>query len=147
MAKFAKFVLLVSALALPASAIAQSLGPDGRPLVNDRRVGVGLSIPLGGPSAARGKPQLELRSSVAGDANERFLRPRGETSSFRQPDRETRIGFTLEAHPRLTIAGREMPKSDHKLGISTIALVGIAILSGAVVAGLILEDAINDASE
>jgi hypothetical protein len=146
MGKWSHVVLAAAAMSLPAAAAAQMVDPAGHPLGADRRVSVGLSIPLGGGAESSGKPQLELRavadhrSAQASDRESIGWLPRT------QP-RETRIGVTLTEQPRLTIAGRELPEAENKLGISTIAWVAIGVAAAAVVGSLLLVDAINDASE
>lgn len=148
MAKLLQF-LIVATLAIPAPLAAQMLDPAGRPLDGSRRVSLGVTVPFGGPSDTAAKPQLELRAT-AGD--------RRDVAAPRNPDRiylrapnqrlpEARIGFTLEAHPQLTVAGREIPASEDRRGISTIGLVAIGVVAAAVVGGLLFIDAVNDASD
>lgn len=149
MKRWSSGALLAAALALPPSAIAQTFDPAGRPLGADRRVSVGVTLPLGGSAGSAGKPQLELRAvadhrairTVAGDRDSVGWLPRSA-----QP-REARIGLTLAEQPRLTVDGRELPEAERKLGISTIGWVAIGVAAAAVVGGLLFVDALNDASE
>ena len=149
MARISNIVLVAAAMALPASAMAQGLGPAGRPFENERRISVGLAIPLGGPAAARTSPRLELRGSAVDQGNERSHGMPGDTVQrlFPNASRDARIGFTLEARPRLTVAGRELPESENKLGVSTFGWVAIGVAAAAIIGGLLFVDAVRDSSD
>ena len=146
MANWIKVVMLAAALAIPAPALAQAFDPGGRSGFNERRVSVGLAIPLGGSSRAEAGPQLELRSSAGGTPGAQYRALHGDGLIARR-NRDARVGLTLEAQPRFTIAGREQETSEHRLGISTIGLVAIGVAAAAVVGGLLFVDAVNDSSD
>lgn len=153
-------LLFASAVASPASAIAQSIDPacnpvcnssfdpSGRPLGPDRRVTVGLALPLGGGAGLARKPQLELRAVADHRAARTGAGGRDAVGgSIEAKPREVRIGLTLNQRPRLTVAGRELPEAERKLGISTVAWVGIGIATVAVVGGLLFLDRLEDSSD
>ena len=140
-------VALAVGLALPSAAMGQSFGTDGHALI-ERRVSLGLTIPIGGNRAAS-PPQLELRASTVGQPSHRDLALRGQrvASALYRSDRDSRVGLTLERSPRLTLAGQALPASERKLGLSTIGWVAIGVGAAAIVGGLLFIDAVNDASD
>jgi hypothetical protein len=139
--------LILATLALPASAIANEFAPAGYPRKADRRVGVSLTVPLGGAREAR-DPQLELRA-VADHRAARIEAGEGGPLGWLPNDRarEARIGVTLAHQPRLTVAGRQLPEHEHKLGISTAGWVAIGVAAVAVVGGVLLVERITAASD
>lgn len=140
-------VLAAAALALPTGAVAQAFDPSGRPLGVDRRAGVSVTLPLGGPAGAVRNPQLELRA-VADHRGLLAADPRdGRGWLPRSQPREARIGLTLAETPRLTIGGRELPQAERRLGVSTLGWVAIGVGATLVVGTLLLADALEDASE
>lgn len=146
MAKLLQFLTIV-ALAGSSPASAQLLDSAARPLDGPRRVSVGVTIPFGGPATTPAKPQLELRAAAdRGRDDARGIFP-GPSDPIAWNRREARIGLTLESHPRLTVAGREVSAQDNGLGISTVGYVAIGVLAAAVVGGLLLVDRIEDSSE
>lgn len=140
-------LVIMAALAIPTPVSAQLLDPAGRPLDGSRRVSLGVTVPFGGPANTEAKPQLELRSSASERRDVAAERDRFYFGANDPRPPEARVGLTLEAHPQLTLAGREIPASDEKLGISTLGLVAIGVVAAAVVGGLLFIDAVNDASD
>ncbi len=147
MKRWSYVVLAAAAASLPAAAMAQVFDPSGRPLGADRRVSLGVALPLGGGTATSGKPQLELRA-VADHRTPQTADHRNGAGwlPLAQP-REARIGLTLTERPRLTVAGRELPEAERKHGISTVGWVAIGVGASLVIGGLLFVDALNDASD
>lgn len=146
MAKLLGFLTIV-ALAGSPPASAQMLDSAARPLDGSRRISLGVNIPLGGPASSPAKPQLELRAAADHRRDEaRGVFP-GAPERFARYRPEARVGLTLEARPRLTVAGREVPAVDDRLGISTLGLVAIGVVAAGVVGGLLFLDALEDSSE
>lgn len=147
MRKWSHAVLAAAALALPAAALAQAFDPSGRPLGLDRRASVSVTLPLGGAAGPAGKPQLELRAVADHRGFPAADRRDGTGWLPHVQPREARMGLTLTERPRLTIAGRELPAAERRHGVSTLGWVAIGVGATLVVGGLLLVDAMRDASE
>jgi len=145
MSKLSQWIMLGAALSLPGPALGQMLDAAGRPSGAERRVTAGITIPLGTGRTVTSKPQLELRASSyrpAGAWEHTTSRPLARERTY-----ESRIGMTLEPRPQLTVAGREVPEADRRLGLSTLGWVAIGVVAAGVVGGLLFIDAVNDASD
>lgn len=147
MKRWSCVVLAVAAVSLPVAPMAQVFDPSGRPFGADRRVTLGVTLPLGGSTAIAGRPQLELRAVADHQAPQAADLRDGTGWLPRAQPREARIGLTLTERPRLTVAGRELPEAEQRHGISTLGWVAIGVGATLVVGSLLLVDAINDASE
>ena len=145
MNKLSQWIMLAAALALPGPALGQMLDASGRPSGAERRISAGITIPLGAPRGGTGKPQLELRA--ASYRSSRAWDHTAARSLARERTYESRIGLTLEPRPQLTVAGREVPEGDRRLGLSTLGGVAIGVVAAGVVGGLLFIDAVNDASD
>lgn len=147
MNKWSRTALAAAALALPAGALAQAFDPSGRPLGVDRRAGVSVTLPLGGPAGSVRNPQLELRAVADHRGSPAVDTRDGRGWLPKSQPREARIGLTLAEKPRLTIGGREVPQAESKIGVSTLGWVAIGLGATLVVGTLVLADALEDASE
>lgn len=106
-------------------------------------VAIGLTVPFGGGQRSD-PPRVELRMSrdVLQADGSRLSDRRGEVVG-------TRIGIALDrdGENRLWLNGRPVPQNDQRQGVSTLGWVAIGIGVAVVGGGLLLVDALNDASE
>lgn len=124
---------------------AQTLSPTPLAVSREARVSIGLTVPLGNAGTrAEQEPRLELgvdrttRDSSGYELRDPFAP---------WPNRPMRLGLTLQEQPRLMFNGREMgPRTDEK-NLSTGAAIGIGVVVVLVVAGVVLVDRMNAASD
>jgi hypothetical protein len=117
--------LAVASISISSAAQAQSSGQIGI-AQQEMRIGVGLTIPLGGRDAPATRPQVEL--SLTRDRVD--YRGGRRSQSVDYLDRQQlRIGRSLDADGAWSINGRPLPRdeSGERRGISTLGAVGIGI--------------------
>jgi hypothetical protein len=106
-------------------------------------VAIGLTVPFGGGQRSD-PPRVELRMSrdlMQADGS-RLSDRRGEAIG-------TRIGIALDrdGEHRLWLNGRLVAQDDQRQGVSTLGWVAIGVGVAVVGGGLLLFDALDDASE
>jgi hypothetical protein len=118
-------VVISTALTLPASA--QSFQQGGQYSNDDRRVSLGLTIPIGrrGSHVER-QPRLDMvfdhrRSDANGFEVQDF--------THLQSKRPLRIGFTLSDKPQMMLNGRAIPQTDDQKNISTGVWIGAGVVA------------------
>lgn len=128
-------IAMVAALGLAASATtnAQQFN-DTSYGARDMRVGVGITVPLGGGEGQRQAPRAEL--SIARD----HMSVNGSRLSLRAgAPQPLRIGLSLEPQSRVMLNGRAVQgPSDDRRGTSTLGKVGIGVGVALLVAGAAL---------
>lgn len=124
---------------------AQTLSPTPLATSREARVSIGLTVPLGSAGTkAEQKPRLELGvDRTTRDSSGHELR---DPFALR-PNRPMRLGLTLQEQPRLMFNGREMEPRSNEKNLSTGAAIGIGVVVVLVVAGAVLLDRMEDASE
>ncbi|MEQ1687957.1 MAG: hypothetical protein ABL874_05245 [Sphingopyxis sp.] len=109
-------------LAVTATANAQQFS-DTSYGARDMRVGVGITVPLGGGEGQRQAPRAEL--SIARD----HMSANGSRLSLRAgAPQPLRIGLSLEPQSRVMLNGRAVQgPADNQRGASTMGKVGIGV--------------------
>ena len=133
--------IVVLAILLHTPLHAQSM--VSRPGDVDRRASIAITIPLGGQKSEETKPRMEVLMS----------QNRARTNDYRYDfertyhPRESRIGFTFDKKPSLMVNGRAVQPQDRKARMGTVGyvLIGVAVVAG--IGVLIVDDALDDASE
>jgi hypothetical protein len=136
-------IVVLVALGLWGQALAQPADPLRSGV--ERRVTAGIAIPFG-PRGRTETPQLQLRGSTISRGDTALTASERDRWQPRR-ERSTRIGFTLERSPQLTLDGREPGPNDDRRGLSTLGYVAIGVGVAAVVGGVLLLERINAASD
>jgi hypothetical protein len=143
MGEYMRLIGFLTALALPAAALAEPVNIHSASLARQEGVvGIGLTLPFGGQRKPE-PPRVELRIArdvIGWDGS------RQSASGVYQA--ETRLGFQLAPGNLLTLNGRPIEK-DRRLGLSTggaIAIgVGVAVVAGVVLfSGIAVPDTEED---
>lgn len=96
---------------------------------------VGLIFPIGGKGTeAKARAELSL-----------FRRHHDVTRS--KEISSTRLGWTLDRRPAMLLNGRAIPEQERRKGIGTWGYVGIGVVALLVCGVLLLDDALDDASD
>lgn len=128
-------IAMVAALSLVAGATANAQQfSDTSYGARDMRVGVGITVPLGGGEGQRQAPRAEL--SVARD----HISANGARLSLRaNAPQPLRIGLSLEPQSRVMLNGRAVQGPvDDRRSASTLGKVGIGVGVALLVAGAAL---------
>lgn len=131
-------LVLVSSAPLAAQTLSDHGSGLGR---NEAMVGLGLTMPFGGARAEERAPRVELR--VARDTVDPDGSRRTDRSLRRQ---EVRVGLAFDRDRTLIVNGRAL-QTRREMGISDLGWVAIGVGTVLVVGGLVLNDALNDASD
>ncbi|MEQ1726044.1 MAG: hypothetical protein ABL882_08985 [Sphingopyxis sp.] len=125
-------IAVITALCLSATSASAQRFSETSYGARDVRLGVGLTVPLGGSERTRQAPRVEL--AIARD----HISANGERQSLRigapQP---LRLGLSIERQSRVMVNGRAVRGvSDNRRNLSTWGAIGIGaiVLAGAYVA-------------
>jgi hypothetical protein len=122
-------IISATLLAMPVSAVAQSYHGSDFVRPADKRVSLGLTVPIGkGGKAQERKPRLELGFDHR--ASQQSFEIAG-TELKALNNQKARIGLSLSKDPHLMLNGREVPKVDGRYNLSTVAWIGIGLVAAA----------------